>query len=86
MTKHPKRRPMADEFMIESRTAKALKVRHLATGHRFTFRVSDPNKRPLYLRRDYSPGYPSSRSVREELDKTAHAFAEREARRAELID
>jgi hypothetical protein len=77
---------MADEFTIESRTAGVLKVRHVATGHRFTFRVSDPNKRPRFLRRDYSPGFASSRAAREELEKPAHAFAEREARAAGMID
>ena len=75
-----------DEFRVESSTARALEVRHVATGRRFTFRVSDPNHRPRYLRRDYSPSHPSSRSVREEIEKAAHAFAEREARKAGLID
>jgi len=77
---------MADEFRIESRTVGGLKVRHVATGHLFTFRVSDRNKRPRFLRRDYSPGHASFRAAREELEKTAHAFAEREARKAGLID
>ena len=74
------------EFAIDSRTANALKVRHVATGHCYTFRISDPTKRPRFLRRDYSPGHASTRSVREEIEKTAHAFAEREARKAGLID
>jgi hypothetical protein len=38
--------------MIESRTAKALKVRHLATGNGFTFRVSDRNKKPRFPARN----------------------------------
>jgi hypothetical protein len=74
------------EFKVESRTASALKARHLATGHRFTFRVSDRNERPRFLRRDYSPGHASTRSVREEIEKTAHAFAEGDARKAGMID
>jgi hypothetical protein len=81
MTKPPNARAMAGEFEIEGGTANALKPRHVTTGHRFTFRVSNPNKRPGFLRRDYSPGHPSSRSVREEIEKAAHAFAECEARK-----
>jgi hypothetical protein len=77
---------MADKFMIESRTAKALKVRHLATGNGFTFRVSDRNKKPRFLRRDYSPGIASKRALRAKIEKAAHAFAELEARKAGLID
>jgi hypothetical protein len=77
---------MGQEFTIESRTASALKVRHVATGNRFTFRASDRSKRPRYLRRDYSPGIASKRSLREKIEKAAHAFAEREARKAGLID
>jgi hypothetical protein len=77
---------MTVEFRIESRTATALKVRHLATGNRFTFRVSDRRKKPHYLRRDYSPGIPSKRAVRAKIEEVAHAFAEHEARKAGLID
>jgi hypothetical protein len=48
---------MTKEFKIESRTAAGLRVRQVATGHLFTFRVSDRTKRPRFLRRDYSPGH-----------------------------
>jgi hypothetical protein len=77
---------MADEFTIESRTAKELKVRHVETGRRFTFRVSGPSKTPRFLRRDYFLGRASSRAAREEVEKAAHTFAELEARKAGLID
>jgi hypothetical protein len=77
---------MTDEFTIESRTASALKVGHVAKDNRFTFRVSDRSKKPRFLRRDYSPGHPSKRAIRAKIEKAAHAFAEREARKAGLID
>jgi hypothetical protein len=77
---------MAVEFTIESSTAKALKVRHVAAGHHFTFRVSDPSKTPRFLRRDYFLAHASNRAAREEIKKAAHAFAELEARKADLID
>jgi hypothetical protein len=41
---------------------------------------------PRFLRRDYFLGRASSRAAREEVEKAAHAFAERAARKAGLID
>jgi hypothetical protein len=76
---------MAHKFTMESRTTKVLKVRHVASGLRYTFRVSEPKSGPQFLI-SVSPGRPSSRYVRAELEKAARAFAEREARKADLID
>ncbi|MFI5399389.1 MAG: hypothetical protein ACHQ9S_28005 [Candidatus Binatia bacterium] len=77
---------MAYKFTIESRTTDALKVRHAASGQRFTFRVSEPKSGHRVLKGVYSPGGASSRSTREVLGKAARAFAEREAKKADLID
>ncbi|SDR34449.1 hypothetical protein SAMN05519103_02192 [Rhizobiales bacterium GAS113] len=77
---------MGDKFTIESRTTEALKVRHVASGLRYTFRVSKPKSGHRVLKGVYSPGSASSRSNREVLEKSARAFAEREARKADLID
>ena len=39
---------MIDEFTIESRTTNAIKVRHLAHGHRYAFHVTgEPHRRLL---------------------------------------
>jgi hypothetical protein len=46
----------------------------------------DRSKKPQYLHRDYSPGIASKRALRAKIEKAAHAFAEREAREAGLID
>jgi hypothetical protein len=77
---------MANKFTIESRTPKGLKVLHVASGLRFTFRVSKPKSGDRVLKADCSPGSPSRRPLREFLEPTARAFAEREARKARLID
>jgi hypothetical protein len=61
-------------------------VRHVTTGNRFTFRVSDRRKKPRFLRREYSSGHPSKPAVRAKIEEAAHAFAEHEARKAGLID
>jgi hypothetical protein len=74
------------KFTIESRTAKALKLRHLASGHSFTFRISEPKSGARILRGDYAPGRPTVRAVRQVLERAAHAFARRQARKAGLID
>ena len=76
---------MGNEFTIESRTTKVLKVRHVASGLRYTFRVSEPESGHQALI-SVSPGRPSTRPVRAALEKAARAFAEREARKAGLID
>jgi hypothetical protein len=77
---------MAGKFTIESRTPKGLKVRHLASGFRFTFRVLKLKSGQRVLKGDFSPGSPSVRPLREILEPTARAFAVREARRTDLID
>jgi hypothetical protein len=74
---------MGNEFTIESRTTKVLKVRHVASGLRYTFRVPESGQQALI---SVTPARPSTRSVRSVLEKAARAFAEREARKADLID
>jgi hypothetical protein len=76
---------MADEFTIESRTTNAIKVRHLAHGHRYTFHVEEEaNRRILRVglgQRSRKASLPSTA-----FETAARAFAEREARKAEMID
>jgi hypothetical protein len=77
---------MADEFTIESKIADVIKVRHVAHGHRFTFRVLMQPSGLRILR-----GGPVQENDRagvssEFLRKRARTFAEREAREADLID
>jgi hypothetical protein len=76
---------MAYKFTMESRTTKVLKVRHVASGLRYTFRVSEPESGHQALI-SVTPARPSTRSVGSVLEKAARAFAEREARKADLID
>ncbi|SEE02685.1 hypothetical protein SAMN05444161_4659 [Rhizobiales bacterium GAS191] len=77
---------MAGKFTIENRTPKGLKVLHVASGLRYTFRVSKLKSGQRVLKGDYSPGSPSARPFRERLEPNARTFAEREARKADLID
>jgi|HubBroStandDraft_4_1064222.scaffolds.fasta_scaffold203993_1 hypothetical protein len=71
---------MAEEFKIESRTDSALKVRHVATGHRFMFRVLEPSRGRRILR-----GTAADRAAKA-YERAARAFAEQEARKVGLID
>jgi hypothetical protein len=77
---------MTDEFIIESRTIEAIKVRHAAHGHRYTFIVTEvpPNARALRL----GPAQPNAKALLPSaaFATAARAFAEREARKADLID
>jgi hypothetical protein len=77
---------MADKFTIESRSPKSIEVRHVASGFRYTFRVLNPKLGERVLKGVYSPGRASSRSSREALERSARAFAEREAKKSNLID
>jgi hypothetical protein len=79
-------RLMAGKFTIESRTPKGLRVLHVASGLRYTFRLSKLKSGDRILKPDRSPGSPSRRPFREVLEPTARAFAERDARKADLID
>jgi hypothetical protein len=76
---------MVDEFTIESSTAEAITVRHVWQGHRFTYRVwMQPHGRVLRagLRQDNEKApLPSAAYC-----PLARFFAEREARKAGLID
>jgi hypothetical protein len=77
---------MVNEFTIESRTTEVIKVRHVAHGHRFTFRVFEQPSGLRILR-----GGPIQANERASLPpelfrKGARSSAEREARKADLID
>src|SRR6185369_5363252 len=61
-------RVMAHKFTLVSRTTKTLKVRHVASGLRYTFRVSDAEA-GRHILISVPPGRPSSRSVRAVLEK-----------------
>lgn len=76
---------MPHKFTLVSRTSKMLKVRHEASGLRYTFRISEP-KAGRQILVSVPPRRPSTRSVRAVLEKAALTFAEREARKADLID
>jgi hypothetical protein len=76
---------VAYNFTIENRTTSVLKVRHAASGLRFTFRISEPRSGPQFLI-SVPAGRLSTRPVRAVIEKAAHAFATREARKADLID
>jgi hypothetical protein len=71
---------MADEFTIESRTAEAIEVRHLARGHNlYTFRILQGKQGRRILKGAY-------RRQSSKVYERVMAFAEREARKAGLID
>ncbi|SEF15053.1 hypothetical protein SAMN05444161_9157 [Rhizobiales bacterium GAS191] len=76
---------MADEFVIESRTANTIKVRHLAHGHRYTFHVkTEASRRILRVglgQRNRKASLPITA-----FETAARTFAEREATKAGLID
>ncbi|SEE79162.1 hypothetical protein SAMN05519104_7501 [Rhizobiales bacterium GAS188] len=76
---------MADEFVIESRTAEAIIVRHVAHGHRYAFYVmEEPRRRLLCVGPVQTDGKASL--PRSAFQGAAHAFASRAARKAGLID
>ncbi|SEE03159.1 hypothetical protein SAMN05444161_4671 [Rhizobiales bacterium GAS191] len=76
---------MTDEFTIESRTANTIKVRHVAHGHRYVFHVTEEaNRRILRVglgQRNRKASLPITA-----FETAARAFAEREAKKADLID
>jgi hypothetical protein len=76
---------MAHKFTLVSRSTKMLKVRHVGSGLRYTFRISEASA-GRHVLTSVPPDRPSTRSVREVLEKAALSFAEREARKADLID
>jgi hypothetical protein len=75
---------MTDEFTIESRTAEAITVRHVAHGHRYVFHVSEEPHRSLLC---VGPVLTSGKASlpRSAFQRAARVFAEREARKANLI-
>jgi hypothetical protein len=76
---------MTDEFITESRTAEAIVVRHVAHGHRYAFHVSEEPHRSLLC---VGPVPTSGKASlpRSAFQTAARAFAEREARKARMID
>jgi hypothetical protein len=76
---------MTDEFTVESRTAEAITVRHVAHGHRYVFYVTqEPHRRLLCVGPVQTGGKASL--PRSAFQTAARAFAEREARKAGLIE
>ncbi|SDR63914.1 hypothetical protein SAMN05519103_09177 [Rhizobiales bacterium GAS113] len=76
---------MADEFTVESQTTEAIKVRHVVYGHRYTFRVWEhPRHRMLRAGLVHTNAKASLPSTA--FQTAARTFAEREARKADLID
>jgi hypothetical protein len=78
-------RAMADEFTIESRTLQAIRVRQLRHSHRYIFTVQKIRGRRLLWA---GPVYGNAKASVPALTLmgAARAFAEREARKAEMID
>jgi hypothetical protein len=75
-----------DEFAIESLTAEVVKVRHGAHRHRFTFRVLIQPSGLRILRGGPIQENEATNVPAMLLRRRARAFAEREARKAGLID
>ncbi|SDR49750.1 hypothetical protein SAMN05519103_03983 [Rhizobiales bacterium GAS113] len=76
---------MADEFRIESRTT-VVTVRHMEQGHRYTFSIWERPRRKVTVHIG-----PVQANARASLpiaifEVAARSFAEREARKADLID
>jgi hypothetical protein len=73
-------RDWSGEFTIESRTAEAIEVQHLARGHNlYTFRILQGKQGRRILKGAY-------RGQSSKVYERVMAFAEREARKAGLID
>jgi hypothetical protein len=72
-------------FVVESRSASTIEIRHIIDGHRYTFHVSNAPGRRIFEEPMFRKG------VRATLNSTFHAdearrFAEREGRIANIID
>ncbi|SEF06333.1 hypothetical protein SAMN05519104_8191 [Rhizobiales bacterium GAS188] len=76
---------MADEFTVESRTT-IVTVRHMEHGHRYTFSIWERPRRSETVR--IGPVVANARASLPiaMFETAARAFAEREARKAGLID
>jgi hypothetical protein len=77
---------MADEFTIESATDDAIRARHLPHGHRYVFAIRKQDGRRLLGRVGPIIGNAKAAVSAMTLLSAARAFAEREARKAGLID
>ena len=76
---------MADEFTIESRTVQAIRVRQLRHSHRYIFTVQKIcGRRLLWVGPVFGNAKASVPAMM--LVGVARTFAEREARKAEMID
>ena len=76
---------MSDEFTIESKTVETLRVRHVPHGHRYIFAIRErPGRRFLWVGPIIGNAKASVPAMM--LRDEARAFAEREARKAGLID
>ena len=77
---------MSHPFVVESRSASAIEIRHIIDGHRYTFHVSNSaSGRRIFQEPTVRKG------MRATLNSTFHAdearrFAEREGRIANIID
>ncbi|SEF09673.1 hypothetical protein SAMN05444161_8304 [Rhizobiales bacterium GAS191] len=76
---------MADEFTIESRTIEAIRVRQVRHSHRYIFTVQKlRGRRLLWAGPIFGNAKASVTAMM--LMGAARTFAEREARKADLID
>jgi hypothetical protein len=76
---------MADEFTVETRTAEAITVRHMAHGHRYAFHVTEePHRRLLCV----GPVQTNRKAPlpRSAFPRAARTCAARAARAAGRID
>jgi hypothetical protein len=76
---------MADEFTIESRTVETIRVRQVRHSHRYIFAVQKLHGRRLLWAGPIFGNAKASVSAMM-LMGAARTFAEREARKADLID
>jgi hypothetical protein len=76
---------MVDEFTVEIMTTEAIKVRHVAHCHRYTFHVCEQlplrTLRVGWVQANENASLPSAA-----FKASARAFAAREARKAGFID
>jgi hypothetical protein len=78
---------MADEFQLLTREEAFVSVKHVGEGHRFAFYVDlDPRGRRLSPTISVRGGHRNAAHKPEFFIAAARAFAEREARKADLID
>jgi hypothetical protein len=76
---------MADEFTIESQTAETIRVRQVRHAHRYIFAIQKLHgRRLLWAGPIFGNAKASVPAIR--LIGAARTFAEREARKADLID